>query len=188
MANEFVLSLKVAFRFLVVAVVVAVVGSAGDARADETQEVMPTDEVVRELTGLTAKLTPFNVRYDPERKVLAFTEELADGRIGELQARLDRMDVRQIPFEPFGGGFAMLIKGRPLAGQVVFRCREGQRCVRRGSRDANATLVGEESAEPGFLIDIVGEGQKVSDLTRFAHLVQHLVTISSMDVQVEKAP
>jgi hypothetical protein len=185
MNNVFILSLKALFRSIAIMVIV-LAGSAGNVRADGAQEMMSTDEVVRELTGLTAKLTPFNVRYEPDRKVLAFTEELADGRIGELQARLERMDVSRIPFEPFAGGFVMLIKGRPLAGQVVFRCREGERCVRRGSRDLNATLIGEESAEPGFLIDIVGEGQKVSDLTRFAHLIQHLVTISSMELRIDK--
>ena len=188
MNNEFVLSIKQFFRFLLIALVFAAADPTGKASAQAPQEVMPTDEVVRELAGLTAKLTPFNVRYEPERKILAFTEDLADGRIGELEARLDRIDVSRIPYEPFTGGFVLLIKGRPLAGQVVFRCREGQRCVRRGIRELNAALAGEESTEPGFLIDIVGEGQEMRDLARFAHLVQHLVTISSMDVRIEKAP
>jgi hypothetical protein len=188
MANEFVLFLKNGFRSIVVALSITVAGAAGNAGVAQTEEIMPTEEVVRELAGLTAKLTPFNVRYEPDRKLLAFTEELADGRIGELQARLDRMDVSRIPYDAFTGGFALLIKGRPLAGQVVFRCREGQRCVRRGTRDVNATLAAEESAELGFRIDIVGEGQKTSDLARFAHLIQHLVTISSMEVRMEKSP
>jgi hypothetical protein len=190
MIQEFVLSLKGSFRLLLASLLVAAAAAApGQAGAEE---VTPTEEVVQELTELTVKLTPFKLRYDGARKILAFTEELEGGdksRTGELQAHLDRMDASRIPWEPSDNGFQVLIGGRPLAGRVVFFCRQGQRCIRRGFRDATTpALVGEETGEELFRIDIVGENQKFADLIRFGRLVQHLVTISDPGYQPPKSP
>jgi hypothetical protein len=200
MFKEFVLSLKNVFRALPAVLLIAALLGAGSGRTEEKvvdQEIMPTEEVMQKLTEVVGKITPFAVRYEPSLKILAFIEELegkdkagkAPGTVGELQAHLDRMDPRRITYEPYAGAFPLLIHGEPLAGRIVFHCREGERCVRRGFRDASTpALVGEESDDATFRIDILDRKAPMGDLRWLAALVQHLVTISSVKVEVQRAP
>jgi hypothetical protein len=197
MLKEFAFSLKTTFRALAMVLLIAVVWGGGNGRAEETkpaEEPMPTEEVVQKLTEMVKKLTPFSIRYDSTLKMLAFTEELesedkAEGKVGELQVHLDRMEPSRIGYEPYGGPATMMIKGERLGGQVVFHCREGQRCVRRGFRDAaTPALVGEETDETTFRIDILDRGIVMGDLRWFAALVQHLATISGVTIQLQRTP
>ena len=171
------------FTFLCGVAALLVLESASNVRADEP---LPTEEVVSELVELTAAITPFTVQYDAKLKALLFSEivesrdKALTGRVGELQARLDRMDIKRMNYQPSTAAFAVTIRGKPLAGRMTFYCREGEKCIRRGLREETTPdLIGEESAEDSFSLDVVGEDVVIDRLLRFAALVRHLITISS---------
>ncbi|MBM3546924.1 MAG: hypothetical protein FJX54_08220 [Alphaproteobacteria bacterium] len=163
------------------AVIAGTIAPATTARSDEP---MTTEEVVQELTELTAKITPFTVTYDKDGKWLVFREEVessnksAPVQIGELRARLDRMDRTRMRFAPGAGGIRIQIKGKTLAGQAHFFCREGMKCIARELRGEQVAASFVDGAELSFGIDIY-EGSLTTEVRRFADLIGHLIVVST---------
>ena len=160
---------------------------AGAVRAQTDERPRPTpEEATTELVELTTQLTPFTMTYDRRSKILAYSEvvESADktvsDRVGRLEVRLDRVDPKRINYQPDKSAGPILIKGRPIAGQIHFFCRPDQRCIRRGFADANGHLNSGESTETEFTID-VSQGSVLNDLRLYAGLVQVLIAAADTD-------
>jgi hypothetical protein len=152
----------------------------GGARAEEP---MTTEEVVAELIELTPVVTPFTVAYDKATKTLIFNEEIesADksqsGRIGELRARLDRMDAKRMNYEGGDPRMTLVIKGKPIGGVVRLHCRANAKCVSRGYKGPGASVT--ETDEEVFAIDIFADTVTFNQLRRFATLIQNLIIVSN---------
>jgi hypothetical protein len=157
-------------------------GAGGSA-----EEPMTTDEVVAELIEITQEVTPFSVTYDKDQKSLIFREvvESADkavaGQIGELRARLDRMDPARINYSPLEGGpvpIPIVIKGKLIAGRANFFCRAEQNCIARGLRPETEAASLVDGAERTFGLDIYND-VTIGRVRRFADLIQHLIFASA---------
>lgn len=149
------------------------------------EEPMTTDEVVAELVAIAQEVTPFTVAYDKEQKWLIFREVLetsdttAPVRIGELRARLDRMDPKRINYTPLEGGmFSIILKGKTVVGRVNFFCRDNQNCVARSLHGDKVTADFVDGEERTFGLDIFKD-VTIGQIRRFADLIQHLMVVSA---------
>lgn len=173
---------KLSRRVVLSAVLALVLAAGGSARGEEP---MTTDEVAAELAELTPKVTPFTLAYDKQTKSIIFNEviESSDkslkGRIGELRARLDRMDPKRMNYEGGNPQMTLMMQGKPIGGVVRFHCRENARCVSRGFNDSSSPSSVVETDEPGFLIDIFADTATFNQIRRFGTLIQHLIVVST---------
>lgn len=149
------------------------------------EEPLSVEEVVLELVDLTPKLTPLTVKYDKDAKTLIFNEVIEssdkslNGRIGELRARLDRMDSKRIHYQAGHAKMTLLIRGKPIAGQAFFHCQENARCVSRGFNDSTAPVSVAETNDEKFAIDIFDDSITYNQLQRFADLIRHLIVVAN---------
>ncbi len=149
------------------------------------EEPLSVEEVVVELVDLTPKLTPFTVKYDKDAKTLIFNEVIENsdkslnGRIGELRARLDRMDPKRIHYQVGHSKMTLLIKGKPIAGQVFLHCQANARCVSRGFNDSTAPVSVAETSDEKFAVDVFDDSITYSQLQRFADLIRHLIVVAN---------
>lgn len=163
-------------------VVCLVALSAMPGKADD---VLTTDEVVAELLELTPKVTPFTVTVDRDAKWIIFREVLESKdrsvptRIGELRARLDRMDPTRMHYATLEPGlFRIVVQGKPIAGRANFFCRENEKCIARELREEGAPVGLTDGDERTFGIDIFND-VTFNELHRFADLVRHLIVVSN---------
>lgn len=170
-------------RRLVGAAILALVLVPGAVSLAE--EPLSVEEVVAELVELTPKLTPLTVKYDQETKTLIFNEVIEssdkaiNGRIGELRARLDRMDSKRMHYQTGSAKMTLLIKGKPIAGQVFLFCQENARCVSRGVYDSGAPASVAETTDEKFAVDIFDDSVTYNQLHRFADLIRHLIVVAN---------
>lgn len=163
------------------AVLALMLGFAGPALAEEP---MTEAEVVAELEALTPKLTPFTVKHDAATKTLIFREVVESsnaalkGRIGELHARLDRMDAKRLHYQAGHPLLTLKIQGKALAGVVSLYCLPNAKCISRGFNDSIAPPRITESDEKEFSLDVFDDAITVNQLQRFANLITHLVISS----------
>lgn len=169
-------------RGLLRSAVLALALMGGEVLAEEPLTV---EEVVTELVELTPKLTPLTVKYDADTKTLIFNEVVEsgdksiNGRIGELRARLDRMDPKRLYYQAGNAKMTLLIKGKPLAGQVYLHCQANARCVSRGLYDATAPATVAETTDASFAIDIFDDSITYNQLHRFGDLIRHLIIVAN---------
>jgi len=180
MSHDFPKPFGIAFTRWFSSIALAIFLGLGSAAAQE--EPLPTpEEAAAELVALTEKLTPFSFRYVPAAKLIIYSEVIESGdnalnnRIGELHVRVDRIDPKRINYSPGTSNFGTLtVHGRNIAGGIRFFCKPEQQCLRRGFPDPKTGhLIGEESAEDHYVLDIV-EGAILNDLRLYAGLVQVL--------------
>jgi len=163
------------------AVLALMLGFAGPVMAEEPMTVA---EVVAELEILTPKLTPFTVKHDPATKTLIFREVIessnaaVQGRIGELHARLDRMDSKRLHYQAGSSILTLTIQGKSLAGFVSLFCLPKTKCISRGFNDSTAPAQITESDEEAFALDIFDGTTTNNQLQRFANLITHLIITS----------
>lgn len=149
------------------------------------EEPLTIEEVVLELVDLTPKLTPLTVKYDKESKTLIFNEVVessdksVNGRIGELRARLERMDSKRIHYQAGHAKMTLLIRGKPIAGQVFFHCQTNARCVSRGFNDSIAPDSVSETNDEKFAVDIFDDSITYNQLHRFGDLIRHLIIVAN---------
>lgn len=173
-------------RPAILALALAAGGGALANQAPAADEPLTVQEVVTELVELTPKLTPFTIRYDKDAKTLIFNEEVEsndkamNGRIGELRARLDRMDAKRLSYQSgHSTMMTLLVRGKPIAGYVLFHCRENVKCVSRGLYDPGAPSNVAETDDANFSIDIFDASITYAELNRFAALIRHLIVVSN---------
>lgn len=163
------------------AVLALMLGFAGPSLAEEP---MTEAEVVAELEALTPKLTPFTVKHDAATKTLIFREvvesanEALKGRIGELHARLDRMDSKRLHYQAGHPLLTLKIQGKALAGFVSLHCLPNTNCISRGFNDSTAPATIAESDEKAFTLDVFDDAITLNQLQRFGNLITHLIVSS----------
>lgn len=148
------------------------------------EEPMTVAEVVAELEELTPKLTPFTVKHDAATKTLIFREEVESssealkGRVGELHARLDRMDSKRLHYQAGHPILTLKIQGKALAGTVSLFCLPNSKCISRGFNDSAASAKIVESDEEAFALDVFDGTTTINQLQRFGNLITHLIITS----------
>ena len=162
----------------------AIVAIAPTAQADDPKTAEPpmtVEEVVAELAELTPTITPFTVTFDAATKALHFHEILETldkvpaGRVGELRARLDRMDPKRMNYTTLEAGMIpIILKGKSVVGRANFHCREGEMCIARQLRLASEPRSLTDGVEQTFGIDIF-DGTTFGQLHRFADLITNLI-------------
>jgi hypothetical protein len=152
--------------------------------AGRAEEPMSTEEVVTELVEITTQVTPFTVAYDKEAKTLTFRERVENSnsaiptRIGELRARLDRMDQGRMNYIPLAESpFRIVIGGKKIAGRINFYCSTGEKCIARDLHDVGVAPTFTDGDEETFGLDVF-EGAELGRLQRMANLISHLMIVS----------
>ncbi len=171
-------------RSFIRSAVLALILGFGFAGPVHAEEPMTVAEVIAELEDLTPKITPFTVRHDAATKTLTFREVVESsnaalqGRVGELHARLDRMDSKRLHYQAGHPILTLKIQGKSLAGTVSLFCLPNTKCISRGFNDSGAPAKITESDEESFALDVFDGTTTNNQLQRFANLITHLIIVS----------